>query len=162
MLRNRVVPWLVVISTLVLVLINDEVLLRRDFCSWPGAQGWGASTGCEDPSGRATALRAAVERVRLVKGPLFVSGNLLPWLAERDDVYAFGGPQPDTLVPRVVLLERPPCGDTWARPLAEREALYSRWKAADVTVLVDDDFVFAAERVEPLTPTLSPLRRERE
>lgn len=144
--RTRTVPWVVVISTLLLVLINDEQLLRRDVRSWTGAQGWGQSAGCQDLPGRATAVRAAVERVRGLKGPLFVSGNLLPWLAEREDVYAFGGPQPDTLQPRVVLMERPPCGDTWARPLAERQALYAQWKSRpDASVLVDDGFVFAAQ-----------------
>jgi uncharacterized membrane protein len=141
-LRTRVVPWLVVISTLLLVLLNDEVLLRRDVKSWTGAQGWAASAGCDDAPGRAAAVLAAVEKVRAMKGPLFVSGNLLPWLAERDDVYAFGGPKPEGLEPRVVLMEKPPCGDTWARPLAERQALYEQWKSR--TVLIDDAFVLAA------------------
>ena len=145
LVQTRVVPWLVLISTLALLLINDEVLLRRELKAWSGARGWAASTGCEDEPGRAAAVRAAVEKVRDVKGPLFVSGNLVAWLAERDDVYAFGGPQPDTLLPRAVLLERPPCGDTWARPLDERQALFTQWRSrTDVTVLVDDAFSFAA------------------
>lgn len=139
--QNRVVPWVVVISTLVLVGINDEQLIKRDWRSVTGAHGWAASTGCVDSEGRAVAVRAAVERVRSMKGPLFVSGNLLPWLAERDDVYAFGGPQPDSIKPRVVVIERPPCGDTWARPLEEREALYARWRASS-TAAIDDEFVF--------------------
>lgn len=148
--QNRKVPWLVVISTLALVLINDESLLRRDLKSLRGVQGWAASAGCEDAPGRANAVRAAVEKVRPVKGPLFVSGNLLPWLAERDDVYAFGGPQPASITPRVVLLERPPCGDTWARPIEERQALFAQWRSrSDTRVLVDTDFVFAAELAQP-------------
>jgi hypothetical protein len=85
-----------------------------------------------------------VERVRTIPGPLFVSGNLLPWLAERGDVYAFGGPQPETITPRVVLMERPPCGDTWARSLEEREALYADLKARS-RAIIDDDFVLAGE-----------------
>lgn len=144
--QNRVVPWVVVVATLGLVLINNEQLLRRDWKSVSGTQGWAASTGCEDAAGRAESIRAALEKVRVAKGPLFVSGNLLPWLAERDDVYAFGGPQPESVTPRVVFIERPPCGDTWARPLAERNALYAWWKSrADVTVLSDDAHVLAVE-----------------
>ncbi len=143
--QTRVVPWVVVISTLLVVLINDESLIRRDVKSFTGTQGWAASTGCPDAPGRTEAIRAALERVRSVKGPLFVSGNLLPWLAERDDVYAFGGPQPDSITPRAVVLEVPPCGDTWARSLEERQALFVRWKArSDLQVLIDDTFVFAA------------------
>lgn len=142
--QTRVVPWVVLISTLLLVLINDESLLKRDWRALTGDQGWAASSGCPDSPGRSEAVRAAVERVRTLKGPLFVSGNLLPWLAERDDVYAFGGPQPESITPRVVLMERPPCGDTWARSLTEREALYAQWKAS-AQPLVDGEFVFAAE-----------------
>ena len=149
-LQTRKVPWLVLISTLVLVVINNESLLRRDLKSLRGVQGWAASTGCEDVPGRSEAVRAAVEKVRPVKGPLFVSGNLLAWLAERDDVFAFGGPQPTTITPRVVLLEHPPCGDTWARPLEERQALLAQIRArTDIHVLVDTDFVFAAELAQP-------------
>lgn len=145
--QTRVVPWLVVLSTSLLVMLNGESLLKRDVKAYSGAQGWAASTGCVDPLGRAAALRAAVDRVRGLPGPLFVSGNLLPWLAERDDVYAFGGPQSESLVPRVVLIERPPCGDTWASSLEEREALYAAWRSRDdLTVLSDDVHVFAAIR----------------
>ena len=143
--QTRVVPWVVVISTLLLVLINDESLIRRDVKSFTGAQGWAASTGCPDAPGRTDAIRSALERVRAVKGPLFVSGNLRPWLAERGDVYAFGGPQPDSITPRVVVIEVPPCGDTWARSLEERQALFAGWKTrSDLQVLIDDTFVFAA------------------
>ena len=143
--QARLVPWVVVISTLLLVLINDESLIKRDLKSLTGAQGWAASTGCADAPGRTAAIRAALKRVRTEKGPLFVSGNLLPWLAERDDVYAFGGPQPGSITPRVVVIEVPPCGDTWARSLAEREELFARWKArGDLEVFVEDAFVFAA------------------
>jgi uncharacterized membrane protein len=127
-MKTRVVSWVVVISTVLVLLINDELLLRRDLRSWTGAQGWGQSAGCDDSRGRSAAVRAAVEYVRTAPGPLFVSGNLLPWLAERDDVYAFGGPQPDTLEPNIVVMERPPCGDIWARPLSERQALYEVWQ----------------------------------
>jgi uncharacterized membrane protein len=143
--QNRVVPWVVVISTLVIVVINSESLIRRDVKAISGAQGWAASAGCSDAPRRAAAVRAAVERVRSEPGPLFVSGNLLPWLAEREDVYAFGGPQPDSISPRVVVIERPPCGDTWARSLEERETLYSRWKSASTT-LIDDEFVFSGHQ----------------
>lgn len=142
--QERVVPWVVVIATLVILAINGESLIKRDVRALSGAQGWAASVGCEDSPGRTSAVRAAVERVREVPGPLFVSGNLLPWLAEREDVYAFGGPQPETIVPRVVLLERPPCGDTWARTLEERQALYGELKAKS-RAIIDDEFVFAGE-----------------
>jgi uncharacterized membrane protein len=142
--RERVVPWLVVIATLAILVLNGESLIRRDLRSLSGTQGWAASAGCDDSPGRADAVRAAVERVREPPGPLFVSGNLLPWLAERTDVYAFGGPQPGTITPRVVLLERPPCGDTWARSLEERQALYVELKARS-RAIIDDEFVFAGE-----------------
>ncbi len=147
--QTRVVPWVVVIATLLLVLINGESLIKRDVKSFTGVQGWAASAGCDDVPGRTQAVRAALERVRPMKGPLFVSGNLVPWLAERDDVYAFGGPQPDSITPRMVVMEVPPCGDTWARSLLERQEIFARWKArGDLKVIVDDAFVFAAESVD--------------
>ena len=140
-MRTRVVPGVVVAGTLLVLLLNDEVLLRRDAKSWTGAQGWGQSAGCQDVPGRSAAVRAAVEYVRGSPGPLFVSGNLLPWLAERDDVSAFGGPQPATLEPNIVVMEKPPCGDTWARPLAERQALYETWKNRKI---YENEFVLVA------------------
>ena len=141
-LQTRVVPWVVVISTALLLLLTGETLLRRDLRVVTGRHGWAASGGCADQPQRAAAVRAGVERARQEPGPLFVSGNLLPWLAERGDVYAFGGPQPATLTPRVVLLERPPCGDTWAQPLAEREASFNAWEArTDTKVLLANDFI---------------------
>ena len=140
--QERVVPWFVIIATFVILVINDESLIRRELRSLSGSRGWAASSECDDVPQRAAAVRAAVERVRAIPGPLFVSGNLLPWLAERSDVYAFGGPQPETITPRAVLIERPPCGDTWAQSLEEREALYADLKARS-RAIVDDDFVFA-------------------
>ena len=145
MLEGRRPPWWVLISTLVVLITTNENLQRRDLLGLSGTQGWAASAGCSDAPGRRQAVTQALELMRAAPGPLFVSGNLLPWLAERGDVYAFGGPQPPEVRPRSVLLERPPCGDTWAMPLAEREALYARWQGErGVTVLVDDESVFAA------------------
>jgi hypothetical protein len=76
---------------------------------------------------------------------VFVSGNLLPWLAERNDVYAFGGPQGAKVVPNSLVLERPPCGDTWGQSLDEREA---QWRAALLfgRVIVEDEFVLVVTR----------------
>ena len=139
---RKAIPWWVLISTLILLLAGNELLLRRDVRALTGQHGWGASAGCTDAPGRAPAIRAALSRVRAEPGPLFVSGNLLPWLAERDDVYAFGGPQPASVAPRVVLLEKPPCGDTWAQSLDERQATLAAFRDADV--LLDDAHVFAA------------------
>jgi hypothetical protein len=145
LLGDRRPPVWVLITTLLLLGAGNELLLRRDWRALMNQQGWAASVGCVDKPGRAAAVRAAVETVRALPGPLFVSGNLLPWLAERDDVYAFGGPQPASLTPRAVLIEAPPCGDTWDQPPEVREALYAAWKARrDVTTLSDDAFVFAA------------------
>lgn len=141
---ERVVPWFVVVATLVILAINGESVIKRDVRAISGAQGWAASVGCDDVPSRAVAVRAAIERVRDLPGPLFVSGNLLPWLAERSDVYAFGGPQPETITPRVVLIERPPCGDTWARTLEERQALYGDFKTRS-RAIIDDEFVFVGE-----------------
>lgn len=151
--RGRAVPGWVLISTLLLLALGNELPFKRLARVLAGEQGWAHSVGCVDNAGRSPAVRAAVERVRGVEGPLFVSGNLLPWLAERPDVYAFGGPQPESLQPRVVLMEKPPCGDTWDQPLEAREALLARWKArSDVTVLVDDAHVFAARVEAGATP----------
>jgi hypothetical protein len=142
LLGRKPIPLWALISTLVLLLAGNELLLRRDLRAVTGQHGWGASAGCTDQPGRTQSIRAALERMRSEPGPLFVSGNLLPWLAERDDVYAFGGPQPASLTPRVVLLEKPPCGDTWAQSLDERQATLETYRTAEV--LLDDEHVFAA------------------
>lgn len=145
-LGKRLVPprW-VVVSTVALLLLTNEANLRRGVKVLRGEQGWGASTGCSDASGRAEAIGRALELSRAAPGPLVVSGNLLPWLAARGDVYAFGGPQGDAVQPMSVLLERPPCGDTWAQPLEAREA---QWKAARALgrVIVEDEFVLLVTR----------------
>lgn len=113
--------WWLTALTLIIVLINAEPLLKRDFKSVTNEQGWGASHGCEDIDGRSKAIADAVELARKAPGPILVGGNLLPWLAERSDVYAFGGPQGDTVNAVTYLLEQPRCGDTWARALEHRE-----------------------------------------
>lgn len=141
---KRTLPTWVLISTLLLLALTNEQVLRRDFKSLTHAQGWAASSGCIDGPERISAVARGVELVRHAPGPLFVSGNLLPWLAERDDVYAFGGPQPASIVPRTVLIERPPCGDTWAQSLSEREALLVSWeRREDVRVVLSDEATFA-------------------
>lgn len=146
LLDGRTPPGWVLISTFALLIITNEQPLRRTVKALRGVQGWAASTGCSDPPGRVEAIARGLAAVRHAPGPLFVSGNLLPWLAERDDVYAFGGPQPSTLAPRTVLLERPPCGDTWAMSLADREALYAAWKGNPRAVpLVVEDAVLAVQ-----------------
>lgn len=132
-------PWWLVISTLGLTLLGDEQLLRRSFKSVTGAQGWGASAGCEDLDGRSAAIRVALELARKAPGPLVVSGNLLPWLAERGDVYAFGGPQGDELRAVTSLLEQPACGDTWGQSRELRELQVFR--ARQQRVLIDDQHV---------------------
>jgi uncharacterized membrane protein len=124
--QQRIPQWVIALTILVLGLTNES-LLRRDVRALLGTQRWASSAGCTDSPERQTAVAAAVSTMRSAPGPLLVSGNLVPWLAERSDVYAFGGPQPLGLVPRSVLLERPPCGDTWGMPLAAREALFARW-----------------------------------
>jgi hypothetical protein len=143
-LGQRRVPAWALISTLVLLVAGNERVLRRDWRALTGQHGWAASAGCDDAPGRVPAVRAALDRVRPLEGPLFVSGNLLPWLAARGDVYAFGGPQPDTLAPHLVVLEKPPCGDTWAQPLEARRQALEHWRARAVEVLADDEHVFAA------------------
>ncbi len=146
LLESRVPPTWVLISTGALLLITNEQLIRRSLLSISGRQGWSSSGHCLDAPGRREAVGQAVETMRRAPGPLFVSGNLLPWLAERGDVYAFGGPQPDSIQPRAVVIERPPCGDTWG---VSRESRQVTWDAlharGDWRVVIDDAFVFAAQ-----------------
>jgi hypothetical protein len=142
------VPWWAVVGTLVLLVITNESLLRRDWRVVRGAQGWGASSGCDDAPARRAAVARAVELVRRAPGPLVVSGNLLPWLAERSDVYAFGGPQGASVTAATVLLERPPCGDTWGQALEARTAQFDAARALP-RVLVEDEFVVVAASEQP-------------
>jgi hypothetical protein len=142
-LERREVPGWVLLGTLVLLGATNESLLRREVRVLSGRAGWGFSAGCDDAPGRREALSRALEVARVAPGPLFVSGNLLPWLASRDDVYAFGGPQPDTLKPKTVLLERPPCGDTWGQSREVREATFRFWEAR--RVLINDGFVLLSD-----------------
>ncbi|MFO0595159.1 MAG: DUF2079 domain-containing protein [Myxococcaceae bacterium] len=140
---KRELPWWVVAASVVLVLVTNESGLRRSVRSLSGAQGWGASTGCIDVPQRREAVARAVEMVRAAPGPLFVSGNLLPWLAERGDVYAIGGPQGDAVKAVTVLVEQPLCGDTWAQSPEQRLESWNRARIAK-TVVVDDGFVIVA------------------
>ncbi len=145
MAKRLVPPRWVVVATVALLLLTNESLLRRSVKSLRGEQGWGASSGCVDAVGRREALSQALELTKAAPGPVFVSGNLLPWLAERNDVYAFGGPQGAKVVPNSLVLERPPCGDTWGQSLDEREA---QWRAALLfgRVIVEDEFVLVVTR----------------
>lgn len=145
MAKRLVPPRWVVVATVALLLLTNESLLRRSVKSLRGEQGWGASSGCVDPVGRREALVRAIELTKAAPGPVFVSGNLLPWLAARDDVYAFGGPQGTKVVPNSLVLERPPCGDTWAQSLEQREV---QWRAALLfgRVIVEDEFVLVVTR----------------
>ncbi|MFT3712672.1 MAG: DUF2079 domain-containing protein [Archangium sp.] len=144
-MEARTPAWWAIALTFGLVLLTDESLLRRDFKSVSGAQGWGASSGCDDVDGRRAAVAAAIELARKAPGPLLVSGNLVPWLGERSDVYAFGGPQGDGFSGGTWLLEQPACGDTWAIPREERERLAAL--ARSRRVLVDDGFVIVSSAV---------------
>jgi hypothetical protein len=141
-MAERVPAWTTVVATFALVLLTNESLLRRDFKSVTGAQGWGASSGCDDVPERQAAVARAVELARSAPGPLLVSGNLLPWLGARNDVFAFGGPQGDSVTGNTWVLEQPACGDTWAVSAEQRAALVSAARAR--LVLVDDGFVIVS------------------
>jgi len=144
LLGTRPVPRWVAAATVVLLIAGNEPFLRRTARVLGGQHGWGGSADCPDAPGRVDAVARAIERVRAAPGPLLVSGNLLPWLAERGDVVAYGG-EPEGFDPSTVLLEAPTCGDTWGQPTPAREAA---WRAAHErtarAVLADDAFVYAA------------------
>ncbi len=147
LISTRTPPTWVMLATGAALLVTNQPLLKRNLSVAFGPAGWAMSSGCVDPPGRRDAVSNAVEKIRLMPGPLLVSGNVLPWLAERDDVYAFGGPAPSNMNPRAVLLERPPCGDTWAMSESERENLYALWQnQPDFENVVQDEFVLLTAR----------------
>ncbi|RKG95666.1 DUF2079 domain-containing protein [Corallococcus sp. CA053C] len=79
-------------------------------------------------------------------GKVLLEGNLVANVAERDDIYMVGGPQPDDVhVYDLVLVEKPPRGNV--RPITrERMAeLITLWRSQPGTqVLIDDANVFLA------------------
>lgn len=143
LIGTRQVPRSLVALTVAVVVAGNEralTALAADLLNEPAAQ----AVGCPAMPGRVDAVRAGLEEARTQPGPLLVGGNLLPWLAERDDVFAIDGPAPASLVPRVLLVEKPPRGDRWAVSSERNRALIEQSRLAAVQVLRDDEFVFLA------------------
>jgi hypothetical protein len=143
LLAGREVPrWLLAV-TVALVLVGNERPLRALWADLR-ADVASQSPGCATMPGRVEAVRSALELARALPGPLLVGGNLLPWLAERGDVFAVDGPAPAQLNPATILLEKPPRGDRWAVTNERSLAVIAEARAKAVRVLQDDAFVFLA------------------
>ncbi len=138
-------PRAVVALTVVLLLAGDERALRRLVFDV-----WGPVTtqaqGCPAIAERLESIERALAFARSAPGPLLVGGNLLPWLAERTDVYAIDGPSPVGVEPRTVVLEQPPHGDRWAVTPQRSAELIAASRARGLVAVIDDAFVYAATR----------------
>ena len=126
------------------VLVTNQSLFTRSFHDSFGPVA-AQSAACPAIPGRVEAVEHAVEVARGSRGPLLVGGNLLPWLAERDDVYQIDGPAPAGLSPATLVMEKPPHGDRWAVSDARNAEVLEHARATARRIVIDDEFVFLVE-----------------
>lgn len=143
--RERPPRWLIATTVLALVATGERhygTLFRTLF---PPSGAMSTAAGCPGEPGRLASIREALTLVRDAPGRALLQGNLLPMVAERDDIYMVGGPMPEDAIFHVVAVEKPPRGDPWPLTQERYLQLIEAWRAAPGThVLKDDPHVFVA------------------
>jgi hypothetical protein len=144
-LRARRPPAWVLASTGVILLASNEPNLRKLTSTLTSPMT--APRHCPATPERLASLARGVDLLQQHReGSALLGSNLVAPLADRDDLYAVGGPQPDEgRVHEWVFIEKPPHGDVWPLTPERVSELIDVWrKDAGTRVLIDDEHVFLA------------------
>lgn len=144
-LRTRSPPWWVIASTSVVLLASNEPNLRKLTSTLVSPQT--SPRHCPRTPERLASLSRGVDMLTQHReGSALLSSNLVALLADRSEIYAVGGPQPDEgRVHEWVLVEKPPHGDVWPLTSTRVLELIDVWRTdASTQVIIDDENVFMA------------------
>ncbi|MCY0997338.1 DUF2079 domain-containing protein [Myxococcus sp. MISCRS1] len=145
-LRARRPPAWVLASTGVILLASNEPNLRKLTSSLTSPLT--SPRHCPAEPERLASLARGLDLLHQHReGSALLGSNLVAPLADRDDIYAVGGPQPDEgRVHEWVLVEKPPHGDVWPLTSERVSELIDVWrKDVGTQVLIDDKYVFMAK-----------------
>ena len=144
LLQRRPPAWVLIATGLLLFTTNDNLFRNaRRAVFTPEVH----PEECPATAPRLASLQRAWDVLAANPGgKVLLEGNLVANVAERDDIYMVGGPQPDDVhVYDLVLVEKPPRGNV--RPITRErmEELITLWRSQPGTqVIIDDANVFLA------------------
>ncbi|WP_181790913.1 DUF2079 domain-containing protein [Myxococcus llanfairpwllgwyngyllgogerychwyrndrobwllllantysiliogogogochensis] len=144
-LRARKPPAWVLVSTGLVLLFSNELNLRQFTRTLVSSRTYPRQ--CPgDPERLASIARGVDVLARHREGLALLGSNFVSLLADRDDIYAVGGPQPDDgRVYEWVLVEKPPHGEVWPLSYDRMRELIDAWRAEGGTqIVIDDANVFLA------------------
>ncbi|NTX40046.1 DUF2079 domain-containing protein [Myxococcus sp. CA033] len=144
-LRARKPPAWVLVSTGLVLLFSNEVNLRQFTRTLVSSRTYPRQ--CPgDPERLASISRGVDVLTQNRAGLALLGSNFVALLADRDDIYAVGGPQPaDGRVYEWVLVEKPPHGDVFPLSSERIQELIDVWRTdAGTQIVIDDANVFLA------------------
>jgi hypothetical protein len=145
LLASRPLPVWVALATSAILVGTNEIPLRTAFQVFTRADAFPAV--CPGQPERLASVRRGLELLAAhPEGRALLSGHLLAHIPGRDEVYTVGGPQPEGLAYRYVLVEKPPHGDAYPASAERVGELIAHWRLQEGTqVLRDDAHVFLAQ-----------------
>ncbi|QSQ11505.1 DUF2079 domain-containing protein [Myxococcus landrumensis] len=145
-MRSRRPPAWVLVSTFALLITTNENNLRSAWRTMVTPLEFPAR--CPDEPERMASIARGVELLtRERQSPVLIGGNFVALLADRDEIFALGSPQPpEGRVFEWVMVEKPPRGEIWTLTAERVRELIAIWRQdVGAQVIIDDPYVFMAK-----------------